>query len=68
MNRTWSVARGYHYCIILRLNTGGDRRSLRTEFVLHYPQITFFQGTGNQAGMGIHLASQFRQIGGELGG
>ena len=60
MNRTWSVARGYHYCIILRLNTGGDRRSLRTEFVLHYPQITFFQGTGNQAGMGIHLASQFR--------
>jgi hypothetical protein len=60
MNRTWSVARGYHYCIILRLSTGGDRRSLRTEFVLHYPQITFFQGTGNQAGLGIHLATQYR--------
>jgi hypothetical protein len=62
LDYTWTVTRGYHYCVYVYLVPGGSTRSVLSERVIRMPVIQQFRGTSNHAGRSVHVDGQYSDV------
>jgi hypothetical protein len=62
LDYTWTVTRGYHYCVYVYLTPGGATRSVLSERVIRMPVIQQFRGISNNAGRSVHVDGQYADV------